>query len=318
MIAIGDVIVVERHPVDRSLGPLLRALGPHIQRPRLGEIVAQIEPLLRHVLEAHRHRVVIDRLARRLHRSLDRLLLIVGEDEIFGERGISREQLTHVALALALNVYRHAVRALALVEASQQLPRRIDAAHLEHRARRPFAHLNALPGRRDKLDPLALTRAVRLRHLKLSNHLAPRNRSVALDLHAEVDERADHQHDDAGVDHPHAEVHRLEGNAAQRGHDDVGRDQDHQQLKRPPVEPLEFGHLQPAPLPQLVVRPVVGGEDVPTLGVHHAGRTDGRVDKQDCQQADSEPDIREEVEHRPSDATAPPRSKLGCRSGARR
>lgn len=239
------------------------------------------------------------------------MLRIVGENQVFRELRVADEQLPHVALLAARHRDRHAIRALAFVVTREQFPLGINRRHFERHLISTLAARRTRAGCRKERNFARRLRAVGGDIFVGRDHLTTCHRRVAFDLRAEVDERADDQNEDARVDHPHSVVHRLERNAPQSGDRDIDRDEDHHQIERPPVEPLELGHLESTPLTQLIVCPVRWIEDVPCsrveVGIDDAGAPNRRIDEEEREQPDAELDVREEVERPARDALFPPR-----------
>ena len=292
---LGHVVVVERHARNRALHPARLAGAAHVERPALRKVVLQVEVGLRSVVERHEEAVVDDGLPRLLHRTLHRLRSVLREDQVLGVFGVAGDHLPHEAAVGSGDHQVHAVGALARVGAGAQFPRRIDRLHLHVVAVGAGAHRELVARRRQQRarGHHLGTRAVLRRHAH--GHLATHHRRLALHLGAEVDHAADDQDDDAGVDHPHAQVHDAQRDPPQRGGHQVGRQEPHEELERPPVEPLELGHLERTPLPELGMHPRVRVEDVRVHRVENARRTDRHVDEEERQQDDPEPHAAEEV-----------------------
>ena len=108
---------------------------------------------------------------------------------------------------------------------------------------------------------------------------SPQDRRLTFDFRAEVPHAADRQNNDAGMDHPYAEIDHLERDAPKRGHHKGQADERNQRLERPPVEPLELRHFE-------------DGE----LAERRIGAADRAVDEQEDQQHNAGPNARKNVE----------------------
>ena len=220
--------------LDAALGPLLRSLRSKIQR----RCAFHEEVGLGRIVERHFERLVYQLLAGYFYRAA------LAGDDVFCVLRIPREELSDEFLFLRRNDHdRDAVGLGALILAGQDRPVRLDAGDLEFILARQTGHRGSIfrPGKHGE-RPLGAGH--------LYDYVATENRYVTLNLGPEIVHRTDNERDDAGVDHPDACVDQPQRNPANRRGNKRGGQQPDQQVKRPPMEPLELGHLEEPMLPE--------------------------------------------------------------------
>ena len=240
---------------------------PHIERPRLCQIVAKIKISLAFIVKRRRQSGLQDRRASFLYGTLHWLTRIVGEHQVFGVFRMIGDQLPNEPFRWICHDQIDAVCNCALVFARSQSPRRIYLAHFNCHSIRARTYESARSWRRKQFDGCFDT-------VQLENNLSTSDRCIPFNLCMEINETTDDEHDDSCVNRPNAEIDHAQRNSPQGGDDQSQRDQPDHQIEGPPMKPFKLGHFKWTPLAHLSMRPRIGMKNIWMHGIQDSRAPD--------------------------------------------
>ena len=236
------------------------AKWPHIERPRLREIIAKIKISLAFIVKRRCQSWLQDWRASFLYGTLHWLTRIVGEHQVFGVFRMIRDQLPNESFRWIGHDQIDAVCSCALVFARSQSPRRIYLAHFNCHSIRARTYERARSRCREQFDRISDT-------IQLQHDLSTSDWCIPFNLCMEINKTADNQHDDSSMDRPDSKIDHPQRNSPQGGDNQSERDQPDHQVKWPPMKPFKLGHFKWTPLAHLSMRPRIWMKNVWMHGI---------------------------------------------------